>query len=75
MVERNVQNQFHSIFINSISWNCVQYIFTCRGAVILYALGIFEAGFKQYSKTIYSYTFLHTTYGKKVDVSYSKKSE
>ena len=74
MVERNVQNQFHSIFINSISWNCVQYIFTCRGAVILYALGIFEAGFKQYSKTI-PIRFYTQLMEKKVDVSYSKKSE
>ena len=60
-----------------MSWKCVQYIFICKGAVILYALGIFETGFKQYFKTI-PILFLHiqfVTYGKKVDVSYSKKSE
>ena len=34
------------IFINSIRWICIQYIFIYRGA-FLYAQGIFETGFKK----------------------------
>ena len=40
----NVQNL--RIFSNSISWNCVQYIFVSRVVAFCYALGILETGFK-----------------------------
>ena len=61
-----------SVFIKSVSWFCIQCIFTFKRWWFSYALEIFETGLKSYLKTI---TFNKQLLERKSDVTYKSHME